>query len=96
MTIQASPTAFQFVFMALAIDKTDGRGPSIEACRELLVKKLGYFPRLSHSKNVYQLYKLLTRQSNLSFKTEWVCHAGEKAYKRRLAYTSVSKQASKH
>ena len=32
-------TAFQFVYMALAIDITDGHGPSSEAHCELLVKK---------------------------------------------------------
>ena len=31
ITIQANPTAFQFVYMALTIDITDGCGPSSEA-----------------------------------------------------------------
>ena len=47
ITIQASPTAFQFVYMALAINKTDRHGPSSEARCELLAKKPGnvaYFP----------------------------------------------------
>ena len=47
--------------MALAIDITDGRGPSSEVHRELLVEKLGNV--FSCSKNVYQLYTLLTRRS---------------------------------
>ena len=44
MAIQTSPTAFQFVYMALAIDITNGRGPSSEAHRELLVKKQAVLP----------------------------------------------------
>ena len=36
---QTSPTAFQFLCMALAIDTIDGRGLSNEARCELLPKK---------------------------------------------------------
>ena len=37
ITNQTSPTAFQFLYMILAVDIiTDGRGLSNEACHELL------------------------------------------------------------
>ena len=39
ITNQTSPTAFQFLYMTLAIDITDGRGLTKEVCRELLLKK---------------------------------------------------------
>ena len=39
LTNQTSPTAFQFLCMALAIDTIDGRGLSNEVRRELLPKK---------------------------------------------------------
>ena len=47
ITNQTSPTAFQFLCKALAIDTIDGRGLSNEAHRELLPKKskvMLYFP----------------------------------------------------
>ena len=39
ITYQTSPTAFQFLCTALAIDTVDGRGLSYEARRVLLPKK---------------------------------------------------------
>ena len=39
ITNQTSPTAFQFLCMAFAIDTIDGQGLSNEARRELLPKK---------------------------------------------------------
>ena len=48
---QTSHTAFQSYYMALAIDITDGRGLSNEACRELLFKVLALlFTVNSHAK----------------------------------------------
>ena len=38
MTNQTSPAAFQFLYMALAIDIADGRGLSNETRRELVSK----------------------------------------------------------
>ena len=42
ITNQTSPTAF--FIMALAVDITDGRGLSKEACHELLLKKSKVMP----------------------------------------------------
>ena len=41
---QASPTAFQFLYVTLAVDITDGQGLSNEARRELLLKKSKVMP----------------------------------------------------
>ena len=39
MELETSPTAFQSLYMTLAIDITDGRGLGNKAHRELLPKK---------------------------------------------------------
>ena len=44
ITNQKSPTAFQFLYMTLTIDITDGQGLSNEARRELLPKKSKAIP----------------------------------------------------
>ena len=76
MTIQASPTAFQFVYMALAINITDGHGPSGEARCELLVKKLGsiaYYPVHPAVRNCLPAVHITNKTKCLSFKVGVLC-----------------------
>ena len=68
-TIQASPTAFQFVYVALAIDVTDGCDLSNKVHHELLMKKLGnvaYFPVHPAVKNCLPAVHIFNKMKSLA------------------------------
>ena len=76
--------AFQFLDMTLAVDITDGRGLSNEACRKFLSMVMLY---LLHNKCRLTSCTLLTRWSASVLKVGMPC-VGCGSYKRRLAYST--------